>query len=213
MLKYRVKYRANKWTKIKGVFLPVYMHYGYSVLRFIDNTLEADDVVLELGAGLGFIATFCAKKIGSDKVFTYEANPKLAPLMEEVFEKNKVYPHATQAMLGEAQSSSCFYGADKNFLASSVREGANSSGVEVPVLSLNDTIRDLQPTYLAMDIEGAEAYIMSIIDFQSIRKLQFEMHPWLLIEAEMDSIFKKLRDCGFKKSEAFSFPNNFFFSR
>src|SRR5262245_58379142 len=39
--------------------------------------LQRDDVVLELGSGIGFITTYCAKRIGSDRVFTYEANPAL----------------------------------------------------------------------------------------------------------------------------------------
>ncbi len=38
---------------------------------------------MELGAGLGFLSTYCAKIMGSDNVVTYEANPALEPYIIE----------------------------------------------------------------------------------------------------------------------------------
>ena len=94
MLWYSIRYRAYKWKNIEGIAIPVYLNYGYSVLRFIDNgkyenseisiiknTLDKEDVVLELGTGIGFISAFCAKQVGGDQIFTFEGSPSLKPLM------------------------------------------------------------------------------------------------------------------------------------
>ncbi len=228
MAKYSINYGRRPWAEIEGVRIPVYMHYGYSVLRFIDNgeyehceisiikkTVASDDIVLELGTGIGFVSAYCAKKIGSEKVFTYEANPKLKPLIEETFSLNSVNPIAIEAMLGADLGVNNFYTQTDNFLASTnvLVDDTNVKMVSVAVLSLNEEIKKLQPSYLIMDIEGGEFEIFKIIDFQSIRKIQFELHPKVLSKDSIDFIFAKLTSNGFVKSTLFNFENNFFYER
>src|ERR1700722_20260570 len=106
MASYNIKYRINKWADIEGVLLPVYLKYGYNVIRFIDNgeyesgeiniikkTLTKDDKVLELCTGLGFISAYCSKKIGGENVYTFEAIPYLETSIKELYKKNNVSPH------------------------------------------------------------------------------------------------------------------------
>src|SRR3954465_8286744 len=49
--------------------------YERDELRLIGMVLSPSDVVLELGAGLGLVSAFCAKRVGSGRVFAFEANP------------------------------------------------------------------------------------------------------------------------------------------
>ena len=51
-------------------------YYESAELRTIHSKLEPEDRVMEIGAGIGFISSCCAKKIGSDRVLAYEANPQ-----------------------------------------------------------------------------------------------------------------------------------------
>ena len=228
MLWYQGRYRFNKWKTIEGVSIPVYLCYGYSVLRFIDNgqyehceigiikdTIEATDTVLELGTGIGFVSAFCAKQIGGENVYTYEGNPAMEPLIIELYQQNGVFPQSAIAMLGEKNGTQTFYQDKKSFLASSatVLPGTTSIVVEVAVHSLNEVIGRLQPSYLIMDIEGGEYDIFKWIDFQSITKIQFELHPQVLSATAIDGIFEKLQQAGFSKSNLFNFPNNFYFTR
>ena len=217
----------NKWKNIEGVDIPVYLNYGYNVLRFLDNgeyesceiaiiknTLDKNDRVLELGTGIGFVSAYCAKKIGSDKVFTYEGNPGMQPLIAELYKKNKLNPHSQIALLGSNNGSRTFYKNEESFLASSANTNSSkTTSYKVEEKDLNEEIARLQPNYLVMDIEGGEYEIMKLINFQTINKIQFELHPSVLNKEQVDFIFSKLEQSGFTKSNAFDFKNNFFFTR
>lgn len=64
--------------------------------------LDADDVVMDVGTGIGLVATLCAQRIGSERVYTYEANPALERPIRETFELNRVSPHLEMCMHGPA---------------------------------------------------------------------------------------------------------------
>jgi len=49
--------------------------YERKEATIVSQRLTADDVVLEIGAGIGFLSAYCAKRIGSERVFAYDANP------------------------------------------------------------------------------------------------------------------------------------------
>ncbi len=223
---YSVRYRIDKWKNLEGVYISGYLKYGYSVLRFIDDgtyeceeisiiksKLQSFDTILELGTGIGFISTYCAKKIGDKSVHTFEANPFMEPLIQEVFKRNKVNPNFQIALLGDKNSTNDFI-AQRDFLASSQKDSSREGKkVSVPFLDLNETIKKNTPSYLVMDIEGNEFEVFSIIDFQTISKVQFELHPLLLKQEEIDFIFRKLAINNFVKDSLVSTEKNFFFER
>ena len=223
---YNIYYRFNKWKKIEGIYLPVYPGFGYSVLRFIYNgtyeceelnilksKLENTDLVLELGTGIGFISSYCAQKISAENVYTFEANIFMKPVIMEVFRKNKVVPNFQVALLGDPEIEKEF-SVQKSFLASSQKiNNVHGKKITVPFLDLNETIKKLVPNYLVMDIEGNEYDVFSIIDFQTIWKVQFELHPDILDQEKIDFIFKKLAENNFRKDESVSTEKNFYFQR
>ena len=225
---FNIKYRLHPWKEIEGINVPVYLNFGYPVLRFIDNgeyenseiaiikrTLESSDKVLELGTGLGFVSAFCSKQIGSERVYTFEGNSSLKPIINKLYNRNQVNPNLSFALLGEGNGSKIFYENKGSFLASSLKSTSNEGKQykEVTELNLNEVIDQIKPNYLIMDIEGAEYDIFKIIDFQSINKIQFELHPSLLSVEQIDYIFEKLEKNGFSQNENFEYRDNFFFKR
>ncbi len=223
---FSVRYRVYPWKMIEGVKFPITMSLNYSVLFFINKgsyegsevgiikqTLTKDDKVLELGTGMGFISTFCSKMIGSDRVFTFEANKAMKPAIEKMFAANNVSPKVTFKLLGDGNKDIKFYKNDESFLASSTHKLENTVEVVMEQQDLNKTIAEIKPSYLIMDIEGAEYDVFKLIDFQSIKKIQFELHPRLLKEDQIEVIFKKLADGGFIRNESLNYPDNFFFYR
>jgi FkbM family methyltransferase len=195
-------------------------------LRFIDNGqyeqheialvkkyLEKNDRVLELGTGLGFVSAYCAKIIGSEQVFSFEGNPELEPQIKKLYSKNKVNPKSYIAMLGEKQGQKSFYVNENSFLASSGTSGREKNIKQVKELNLNDVIATIRPSYLVMDIEGGEYDIFRIIDFQTIRKVQFELHPIALTKEKIDFIFELLSAQNFRQQGDGKSNNNFFFSK
>jgi hypothetical protein len=59
--------------------------------------LRDDDRVLELGTGAGFLATYCAQRLGSSQVTTVEADPEMAPVIEATLAENLVSPKVIYA--------------------------------------------------------------------------------------------------------------------
>ena len=77
--------------------------------RAMEQYITSDDNVLELGAGVGYISTAVAKKIGSERIFTYEANPHLIPIIQKNYALNNVNPTIIHGILGEKDGSASFY--------------------------------------------------------------------------------------------------------
>lgn len=223
---FMVRYSIYKWKDLEGIKIPVYLKYGYPVLRFIDNneyekseisiikaTLTSEDVVLELGTGIGFVSAFCSKKIGSEKVYTFEANSSLKPAIYELYKKNKVQPRLTFAMLGQTDKNEKFHKNKKSFLASSSQRNINEEcdTVTVEKKDLNKVIEEISPTYLIMDIEGGEYDIFQSINFHTIKKIQFELHPLILGSEKVNSIFNRLLESNFVQEFSYAFPDNYYF--
>jgi len=89
--KQEIKYRIRKVTKpetleINGVKLNInhssitdnirdfFYNESYEgqEVRVLEKVLDKNERVFEIGVGIGFLSTFCAKKIGSDRVVAYD---------------------------------------------------------------------------------------------------------------------------------------------
>jgi FkbM family methyltransferase len=175
------------WHNVNNVYLPLKSEIGFNTLRWIVNgqyeqgeieiikqRIEPQDRIMEIGTGLGFVSAYCAKIVGSENVHTFEANPLNIEMALRVFEKNKVSPHIQNALLADSSGTIDFPLNRKSRLASSSLL-ASGDAVQVPQLVLNDIIRDIQPNFLIMDIEGSEYDVFRIIDFQTIYKIQVEL--------------------------------------
>jgi len=171
--------------------------------QLILSRLEPEDIVMELGGGIGMLSTACALKIGGDRVHCYEANPTLESLIRDNYALNGVSPHLKMCMLGDRHSSSTFY-ASEHFARSSAYK-LNSQGTttayEVPVEPLNDEIARIQPTVLIMDVQGSEGELLSFADLSKVRKLLVEMHSNILGISRVNALRRQLRNQGFLEIE------------
>lgn len=172
-------------------------HYEGAELRTFRTMLGDDDIVLEVGAGIGFLSSYCARVIGSGKVHTYEANPRLEALIREVYAANQVQPTLRIGVLGRQAGSARFY-ITRDFWASSLLPPAEPcEEVSVPVYDVNEEVRRIRPTFLLMDIEGGEYDLIRAIDFHTIRKISVEIHTDVLGQERVDELKTVMRDAGF----------------
>lgn len=213
------------WQPVKGIMLPLLPEIGFNTLRWIVNgryeegeiniieqKLVKTDRVMEIGAGLGFVSAFCAKVTGSENVYSFEANPLNIEMAKRVYQKNKVEPHLQNALLSDSEGSVDFPINRKSRLASSLLK-ASSEIIKVPQLNLNEVIKELQPNFLILDIEGAEYDVFRIMQFQSIQKIQVELHPAILGEDKMGEIFSILQANGFVQEISLPDGRNYYFTR
>ncbi len=214
---------GDTWQSVHGVMLPLLPEIGFNTLRWIVNgkyeeneiniieqKLVKTDRVMEIGTGLGFVSAFCAKVAGSENVFSFDANLLNIEIAKRVCQKNKVSPHLQNALLSDSECSVDFPINRKSRLASSLFK-VSSENIKVPQLNLNKMINDIQPNFLILDIEGAEYDIFSIIEFQSIQKIQVELHPAILGKVKLEKIFSILESNGFVTDIILPDGRNYFF--
>ncbi len=159
--------------------------------------LAPDDVVLELGGGLGYLAALCALRVGSHRVTTYEANPDLVPALARTLAANGVAARVEHAVVGLTEGTATFY-VERSFDASSALRGsAAARSVTVPQVDLRRVIERVRPTFLIMDVEGAELDLVPAIAWGSIRTLLLELHPAFIGESGTRCVLEVLRDAGF----------------
>lgn len=171
--------------------------YEREKLEIVASKLSSDDVVIELGTGLGVLSAYCAKRVGSWRVTTYEANPALEPYIRGTFALNGVAPNLHMCLLGESPGERIFFVGDMFWASSPITESPDALAIAVPVKSLNDEIRRVRPTFLIMDVEGVEDELTEFIDYQTIRKVVVELHPAVLGREKVREVKARFLNAGF----------------
>jgi FkbM family methyltransferase len=182
--------------------------YEREELRLIGEVLSPADVVLEVGAGLGLVSTFCAKRVGSKRVFAYEADPDLEPCIRETYQLNGVEPTLEMCAVGSRAGRVTLY-RDKHLVSSSVvRRRAGAHPVEVPGKALNYVVDKIRPTLLVIDAEGAEREMFDGAELPGVRKIVLELHDRIIGPAGTDRVRATLASLGFNVDQGLSSPEH-----
>lgn len=171
--------------------------YETAELRTIADQLDGNDVVLEIGTGIGLISTYCAKKIGGDRVFTFEGNPELEPFIRKVYEINGVAPTLQIGVLGRNDGTAIFFVDDDFWSSSTVRRRSGTRQLQVSRLDLNSVLTRIHPTFLIVDIEGGESELFEFIRLDGIRKISIELHDSVIGSQRVHEICNQLEQEGF----------------
>ncbi|WP_197530447.1 FkbM family methyltransferase [Bythopirellula polymerisocia] len=180
------------------------------------RNLADDDTVLECGAGLGLVTILCCRKIGSDRVHTLEANPALESVLRKNFALNHVSPDLQIKLVALEEGEEDFY-VDEKFVTSSrfgSDEDVGRQQQKVPAVSLQKLLDSIRPTFLIMDIEGAEVDLAdSSLNLSTVRKLCIEMHPQIVGNEAITRVVARLVEQGFTWQLRESKQDVLFFSR
>lgn len=169
-------------------------------LRALRRCLDRDDVVLEIGTGLGFVAVYLAQRLGADRVHTFEANPALEAPIRRNFSLNGVYPYLAIGVLGAAAGSTELKVGADFWTASTVDVRGTHRCVTVPLRPLNETIRRIDPSLLVVDIEGGERQLAEEIDLHNIRRIVIELHPDIIGADGCSAVRSRFVAAGFRES-------------
>jgi FkbM family methyltransferase len=183
-------------------------------LRIARAFLKNDDVVMEIGTGLGFLSTFCARQIGNNNVFTYEANPELKDRIQETYSINNVKPILENCLIGEHNGEHEFY-LNRDFWTSSVviQNEQDARRIKIPVKSFNQEVQRINPTFLIIDIEGGEYDLVQYANFHNVKKILIEIHHTVLGLEKANFVKMKLKESGFQINEKYSYSQEFFLER
>ncbi len=207
-----VKHRLISEGIAKQIF---FGEYEAKEIDIISRRLEAGDRVMEVGAGIGFLSAFCARKVGSENVFAYEANPELLDVIRTTYARNQVSASISNVFLAGDEGECDFYVHDDFWASSSVVSGEGDAARKISVkkVKLNEEIQRVAPTFLIVDIEGGEKEFFGIIDFDGIKKICIETHPGVLTDKDISDIFHKLMQHGFVLDFSIIRKNVFYFYR
>lgn len=166
------------------------------------RTVRNDDVVLELGSGIGFMSSFVATKRYVRSVDTFEANPALIPYIRKVHAANDLSNVTLHhGILGDKEGTTPFY-ARENILASSLSPLPEEDDktppqiCDVPVFDSAKVMREIKPTVLICDIEGAEVDLLPTLDLSGLRAAIIETHPQWMGPTEINRLFQAFMDAG-----------------
>lgn len=162
--------------------------------------VRRDDVVLELGGGLGYMSTLVAARCKVREVHVFEANPQLIEYMTSVHAANGI-ENATihHALLAEKAGDPVPFYVRENFLASSLDKDAMGGVIaqeQVEVRGVQDTLDQIKPSVLICDIEGAEAHVLPAGDFQGLRAAIIETHPQWIGQKGVQAVFDTMQAAG-----------------
>ena len=170
------------------------------VRGLLASVLEPDDVVMELGGGIGMVAISCAKTVGSERVFSYEANPRLESLIRDNYALNGVEPTLKMCMLGPDAGRRTFHVSERFSLSSMFDTERSDTAIEVPVEPFNAEIGRIRPTVLVSDIEGGEAELLDYADLSTVEKLVVEIHSDIFGALRANALRRRLRRMGFAET-------------
>jgi FkbM family methyltransferase len=182
--------------------------------RIVEKTLERGETVVEFGAGIGFISTLCAKRVGPHgRVIAFEANPYMEPVIRGTYALNGVQPELVMGAIAEGAQTVTF-NVSKTFLSSSrAKRGDDMEQVVVPAHTLDEIITRFKPTYIVADIEGAEAVVFSNSSLDGVRKMCLELHPHIVGHGPINAMVDHLRRQGFAVHYDLAFQKRVYLAR
>ncbi len=187
--------------------------YEKEELRIVSARLQPDDRVLELGTGIGLLSAYCAKRLGSERVYTYEANPELEKPIRAIYSLNKVEPKLSICILGDSEGTQDFYIMPDFWASSQDQLSTESRKITVPVKLLNAELKASKATFLIIDIEGGEYELLKAADLSQVQRIAIEIHHKLIGEVKTAEIIERLQKQGFNLDKEISTKQEFFFAR
>ncbi|ANH09164.1 hypothetical protein shn_34155 (plasmid) [Shinella sp. HZN7] len=185
--------------------------------RKIGKIVEEGDVILEIGAGIGFMTALMLKNPAVERVVSFEANPLLIPKIQRTLADNGLGGQRFElhnAILGAEDSGTVDFHIHQDFWASSLRKTtATIRSFPIPLVSFDKTIRSCRPTVIVCDIEGGEKALFATSDLAGVRSVYIELHQRVLGPAGMRDVFQAFHDRGFHYDQTHSSGAIVLFSR
>jgi FkbM family methyltransferase len=173
----------------------------------LERILEPADTFVEIGAGIGFLSTLAALRIGSERVTAYEANPRMLEAIRRTWRLNGVEPELVHGVLGDGDGRATFH-VEAAFVSSSLhRRSAAAEAVEVPRLDAVREMTRVRPTVVAMDVEGAERELVLIVPWDGVDRVVIDLHPDVIGRDGVTDVVGVLRDAGFREHPRLSSTN------
>ena len=158
----------------------------------IARIVQDGERIVELGTGIGFIAITAMQTGNVVSLASYEANPRLIPLIRKNAALNGVSFEIHNAVIDPREDGGTrpFY-IRKDFWASSLspEPWGFVEQVEIPRVSFARMIDQYRPSLLIVDIEGAEEFLFQDVPLTGVKKIYMELHQKVIGRIGMKKVF------------------------
>jgi len=152
--------------------------------------IQPGEVILEIGAGCGFISTCCAKNPHAKEVYCVEANPNLIDVIKLTHQVNNVQVVVYHEILSKQDGETDFF-LHGDFWASGTHSFLGTP-IKVKTTSFQSRLNTLRPTMLIVDIEGGEETLFEDVDLTGVKKIMVELHQYTIGRRGMKKVFDLL---------------------
>lgn len=153
----------------------------------LDSLIQPGEVILEIGAGCGFISTYCALNRETRAVHCVEANPSLIDVIRLTHRINGVNVTVYQELLAKEDGEADFY-VNRDFWASGTHSFLGQP-IKVKTVRFQNRLSMVRPTMLIVDIEGGEETLFEGVDLAGVKKIMLELHQPTIGRRGMKKVF------------------------
>lgn len=191
-----------------GVLLPVLPEFSEPVVATIrnggyeaheatelDTLIGPGEIVLEIGAGCGFMSACCAKNPHTSSIWCVEANPDLISVIQLTHRINNVTATIYNEILAGSDGEIDFF-VHRDFWGSGTHSFLGKP-IKVATRSFQKRLDEIRPTMLIVDIEGGEEALFEGVDLAGVRKIMLELHQPTIGGHGVKRVFDLLSAQGF----------------
>ena len=165
--------------------------------------LKKDDVVLEVGANIGYYALIEARIC--KKIYAVEPHPdNFARLQRNVALNGYKNIVTRQGAFGASDEPIKLFCSElSNWHSCRAAPMSEDAFIEVEGFTIDRFVRENEaPTFIKMDVEGYELQVLRGAEetLKSVRHLFLELHGTILTRAEIDEILDRIEAAGLKPS-------------
>lgn len=179
--------------------------YEKNEIDIVLSNANNNDIILELGASIGAMSTVVKSNFKEILYYACKANPELIPLIKKNHQLNNISCHILHGAVGNGDFTEFYI--HNECWASSIIPFPDPLRVDrIKVYNLKELIKIINPTFLIIDIEGAEYDIIDEnTDFSPIKKICIEFHEC----GNAEKLFKIILNKGFTSMRPFPNKNKF----
>ncbi|MEL7098987.1 MAG: FkbM family methyltransferase [Pseudomonadota bacterium] len=171
--------------------------YDAPLARAALDTGQAGDIVVDLGAGLGFTSALMTRRGKAAEVHAFEPQTELADIIREVHRLNNVTGSVTEATLGKRKGKADLHVGSHLLRASLAFDpGQETCPQSIDVLNAKTTLKSLKASLLICDIGGAEAAVLPDLDLSALRAVIVRLHPKLIGADGVREVFSCAQEAG-----------------
>lgn len=177
-----LKFYAQKGDA--GIVANIYFKlFDYEDSMFLLHHLKQNDLFVDIGANVGHY-TLLAAGICNAEVISFEPIPSTFSKLEKNLELNNLSQKVTIYNIGIGEEDSILNFTQHNDVMNSVALNHETDVVKVPVKKLDDILLDNIPTFLKIDVEGYEYFVLK----GGINLLKSEKLKYIIIELNSSTL-------------------------